>query len=395
MIDTDTALRLILERARPRPEVEVPLAEALGLTLAAPIRADRDYPPFARAMMDGYAVKLSHAGSTIPVHGEVAAGDPNPGALFDDACVEIMTGARCPEGTEAVVKKEEVTRTGESVHLPAGIAPGQNVSARGEEIAAGEVGAAAGTAVTPITVALAASFGHSSLRVLRRPTVAIITTGSEVSDGPDLGPSQIRDSNGPMLAGMARAAGAADIEVLHAVDRPDDLALALRRAAGRDVIVLSGGVSAGRYDLVPSAVADTGATPVFHQVFQKPGKPLFFAAQGSSLIFGLPGTPLGSHLSFHLYVAPAIRLMMGHRHGLVWGRGVLAAPLEVRGARPKFLLARAELVDDSWQLTSMWRLGSSDLVAVVAANAYLRLRGGTQRLDAGAPVEFQWTAGAT
>ncbi len=394
MIDIDTALTLVREAARPRPAVELPLAECLGLTLAEPVRADRDYPPFVRAMMDGYAVRVADAGRTVAVVGEVAAGDPTARRLPAGGCVEIMTGAPCPEGTEAVVKKEDVERRGERVRLPAPVARGSHMVDRGAECSAGDVRLPAGTTVTPMAAGLAAAFGRARLRVVRRPTLAIVTTGSElVTDGGAVGPAQIRDSNATMLAGMARAAGLADIEVRHAVDTAESLATALAHARTRDLIVLSGGVSAGKYDLVPAAVERLGATPVFHKVRQKPGKPLLFATLGDNLVFGLPGTPLGSHLGFHRYVVPAARVMMGQRLPETWGHGLLTAPVETRGERDKFFLARAELARHTWQVTSVWGGSSSDMYSPAVANAYIHIPGGAQSLAAGAEVAFEWTVG--
>jgi len=396
MIDIDTALRLVKESASPRETVSLPLTEALGLTLAEPVRADREYPPFVRAMMDGYAIKLAHAGRTIPVTGEVAAGDPTAHLLPSDSCYEIMTGAPCPEGTEAVVMKEHVERSGNSVRLPDEVKANQHMVERGTECSAGDVRLPTGTVVTPMAVGLAATFGVAELRVVRQPTVAVITTGSElVVGGTAVGPSQIRDSNAPMLSGMARAAGIADIQVQHAIDTAEALATELGRAAGRDIIVLSGGVSAGKYDLVPRAVEDFGATPIFHKVRQKPGKPLLFATHGDTLVFGLPGTPLGSHLGFHRYVVPATRLMMGQRVPSTWGRGVLTEPIETRGERAKFYLSRAELDGHTWHVTSVWGGSSSNMYAPAAANAYLRIPGGDQSLPAGATVDFEWTVGGS
>ena len=397
MISDAEALRIVLEQARPRLAADVPIDEALGSVLAADIVADRDYPPFDRAMMDGYAVRLADAGWRVPVVGEVAAGQHRSEPLADGGCLAIMTGAPCPSGTEAVVQKERVQVRADDVDLPTPIEAGDNITTRGCECRAGAVVAASGAEVTPLVVAVASSVGRRTLRALAPPSLAIVTTGNEVVSTPGEPPfGAIRNSNGPMLEAMAQQLGVRDIQRAHALDDDESLAAALAQTAKADVVVLCGGVSAGKYDLVPGAVERAGACIRFHKVRQKPGKPMLFATKGAQLIFGLPGTPLGTHLGFFRYVSSAIRRLGGHavEIGHPLQQGTLRAPIQVRGQRAKHLLAAVRWDGTEWGLAPVTGRSSSDFFSPSAANAYVRVPAGSHTLDVGTAVPFEWTAPA-
>lgn len=392
MIDPDRALELVLSEAPASGRVaSLPVSEALGLTLAEEVHTDRDYPPFDRAMMDGYAVVAADAGKEVTLTGEVAAGQ-RPGVVVSPgSCVAVMTGAACPPGTEVVVTNEEVTRAGDRVHLPESLVPGRHVSPRGSECRAGSVVARAGTPLTPLAVAVLTTVGCVRVRVLAPPSVAVITTGDELVPADRLPDEvQIRDSNGPMLAALVQRAGLPAPLMLHAEDEMESLAIALQRAASADLVLLSGGVSAGRYDLVPAAIEAFGATPIFHKVTQKPGKPLLFAKRGDQLLFGMPGNPLSGHLCFSRYVVPVVRRIMGRADEPI-RQGRLSTTLEVSARRTLFIQARASFEEGEGEarLTPLLGKGSADIFAGLDANAYLRLPPGEHRLQPGAPVSFQ------
>lgn len=390
LLDPDRALELVLKHVPAGGTVELPLAEALGRTLAEPLLASCDQPPFAKAMMDGFAVCVTDAGAEVAVGGEVAAGSDVTAQVSPGVAVEIMTGAPCPPGTEAVVKVEDTERNGDRVRLPALIRPSQHLQTRGGFCVTGQEILPAGTLLSSVAVAGVASMGQPTVRVLRAPTVAIITTGDELgAPGSDIGEAQIFDSNGPMLTGQAWLAGAREVRRLHARDSLEALSEALEKASDVDVIVLTGGVSMGRYDLVPRAVEVAGGALVFHKVAQRPGKPLLFARRRDQLIFGLPGTPLGSHFGFHQFVSVAIRKLMGLSAVRERRVGTLTEGLSVRGNRTLFRLARAFRDCDHWRVDPLeWR-GSSDLFGPARSNCYLRFPPGEMRLEAGDEVSFE------
>jgi molybdopterin molybdotransferase len=396
MIDPDEALQLVLENVKPGEASWVPLDEACGLRLAQGVRADRDYPPFARAMMDGYAVRSEDAGLAVEIGAQVAAGQEAAVHVTAGCCVEIMTGAPCPPGTEAVIPKEQARRDGARVLLPEAIAAGDGIAAQGSECRAGSVVASPGERITPLVVAVLATVGVRTVCVLPRPSLAVITTGPElVPLDRQPSPVQIRDSNGPMLVAMARGMGLHSPLHLHADDAVGTIVRALERASDRAIVVLTGGVSEGAYDLVPKALETFGAELIFHKVRQKPGKPLLFARKKSQLFFGLPGNPLAAHLGFHRYVAAAVRRMTGEAPAPEPSRGRLAAPVRADGERTCFLLARArrDPADSTgWQVHPLNSATSADLFSPSGANGYLRVPPGESGLEAGAVVPFVWMA---
>jgi molybdopterin molybdotransferase len=390
LLDPDQALGLVLEHTPVGPVAERPLADAIGLWLAEDLLARLDQPPFGRALMDGFAVKVADAGRLVRVCGDAAAGRPAAAPVEPGTAIEIATGAPCPPGADAVVKLEEARREAGLVQLPERIAAGQHLQPAGELRRAGQAVVPAGTRVTPLVLAAALASGCPLGRLRSPPSLAVITTGDELRTAGDaLGGAEIPDSNGPMLCAMAGALGLGAPLRLHALDTPTALRAALEQAGDVDLLVLSGGVSVGKRDLVPGALAELGAQVVFHRVRQQPGKPLLFALRGRQLVFGLPGTPLGSHLGFHRYVTAAIRRSMGAPTLVAKQNGRLSRPLRTRGERTLFRLVRAELADDGWRLDPLrWR-GSSDLVGPALGNGYCRFDPGEHDLPAGARLEWE------
>ncbi len=396
MIDPDEALRLVLEAAAPLAPRDVPLGEACGLRLAQEVRADRDYPAFDRAMMDGYAVRSADGGRSVAVTGEVRAGMVSPVSVVEGRCLEIMTGAPCPAGADAVVPKEHARREGDRVQLPRAIAPGHHIAPQGSECPADRVVLVPGQTVTPLAVAVMASFGLRSVRVVPRPVLGTITTGSElVRADAEPGPAQIRDSNGPMLSAMTVDLGLARPLHLHADDRPEAIVHALGTLSDRDIVLLTGGVSVGNYDLVPDALRSYGAEVLFHKVRQKPGKPLLVARKGRQLVFGLPGNPLATHLCFHRYVTAAAAKMAGSRNVRQLVTGELSGPVSPKPGRTSFVPAVAAFVAGAgrWRVRPTPGLSSADIFGSCRANCYLHVPPGSAAVAAGECLAFSWIAG--
>ncbi|NLY02906.1 MAG: molybdopterin molybdotransferase MoeA [Rhodopirellula sp.] len=397
MISPQDALQCVLAVAACLDARVVPLDDACGLRLAEEVRADRAYPPFPRAMMDGYAVCVADAGRTAEVVGEVAAGQAAGPPVEEGKCAAIMTGAVCPPGTEAVVQKEHVRREGDLVQLPETIAVGGHIAAVGSECPAGSPVLKPGDTITPLAIAVMASFGMESVSVRPAASLAIITTGGElVSVGEAIQPHLIRDSNGPMLSALARRMGLDRPLAMHVEDRLNAILAALEQAAQRDVVLLTGGVSVGDYDLVPEALRQFGAEVLFHKVRQKPGKPLLLARRGRQLIFGLPGNPLACHLGFSRYVAAAIRVMQGLPPAPQPLEGRLTGPVSYRGSRTYFGLARAERMpaaSNLWDVTPLCGVSSADLFATCRANCYIEVPAGVAEIPPSEIVRFTWIPG--
>ncbi len=393
-IAPDTALELVLSEARIGPSHTVSLLDSLGRILAETVVADRDYPPFDRAMMDGYAIRMADAGRRVSIVGEVAAGQPSSLSLEPGTCVAIMTGAACPAGTEAVEMKERVQREGDIVSLPADIKKDQHLVRKGEERKKGTIVLDRGTEITPIGIAALASVGQKQISVFPPPRLAVITTGRElVLNNAEPQPHTIRDSNGVMLAAQITQLGLPEPLVMHAEDTAESLASALRRISDADIILFTGGVSMGRYDLVPDAVRDYGATTIFHRVTQKPGKPLLFAKTDRALIFGLPGNPLSTHFCFHRYVAAVIKKGMGKSPTRFSGRARLTEDLTVESDRTLFLQGRVERNGDELQLFPRSGRGFADFFSATDCTVYMRFPPGRHHLSVNAEVDFEWLDG--
>jgi molybdenum cofactor synthesis domain-containing protein len=394
MIGPDEALQLVVNAASVRPTRQIPLEEAWGRCLAEEVVADRAYPPFARAMMDGFAVRVEDAGRSVEVVGQLPAGCTCDRELRPGQCLEIMTGAPCPPSVEAVVPKEVVERSGACVALPEEVARGANIAGVGSECGQGQRVLAPGDILTPLAIAVLASFGCTTVCVVPRPRLGVITTGAElIPAGQELQSGQIRDSNGPMLLAMIGELGCERPRYLHAADSREAICAALTQMADRDIVLLSGGVSVGTYDLVPDALAQYGAEVVFHKVRQKPGKPLLVAQKGDQLLFGLPGNPLACHLGFHRYVAAAVRKMEGKPALARPLFGELAAPIAAKGGRTHFVPARARYAPDAsggWHLEVLPGVSSADIFTGCHANCYVEVRPGERPVEAGASLPFTW-----
>ncbi|MDT7687409.1 MAG: molybdopterin molybdotransferase [Acidobacteriota bacterium] len=400
MIPVTKAISIILEKAEPLEAESVPLEEALGRVLAEEVFADTDLPPFDRAQMDGYAVRsvdLGAAPSRLRIVGEAAAGSGWRGTLRAGEAVRIMTGAPLPSGADSV-QQVELTREsddGALVEIERATEPGQFYVTRGSEIRAGQRVLEEGEEITAARLAVLASFGCARVRVRRRPRVAVLATGTElVQVGERPGLDQIRDSNSYSLAAYAQLAGAEVERLPFAGDDPGLLQKEISEAASRaDVLVLSGGVSMGRYDFTKTALRALGAEVFFERVALRPGKPTVFArlpVKRGTLVFGLPGNPVSVSVTFNLFVRAALRAMQGLRRApaLAEETAVLSRPTKAAAERASYLPA-ALSTDDAGRLMAeplKWG-GSSDFVAFAHASALVIIPAGAGTLEAGSVVK--------
>ena len=351
MIPVAEAVRIVLNETEPLETERVALREAPGRVLAEPVVADTDLPPFDRAQMDGYAVRsadLARVPARLRVVGEAAAGRGWRGTLGAGEAVRIMTGAPLPSGADGV-QQVELTREsegGDEVEIMRATAPGQFFVPRASEIKRGEVVLSAGEEVGAAGVAALASFGYAEVSVRRRPRVAVLATGTElvrVDERP--GADQIRDSNTYSLAAYAALAGAVVEQMPFAGDEPELLQSLIAEASARaDVVVLSGGVSMGRYDFTKASIRALGAEVFFERVALRPGKPSVFArlpGAKQTLLFGLPGNPVSVSVTFNLFARTALRAMQGALEPLLREeRGVLSRPARGTVERTSYLPAR-------------------------------------------------------
>jgi molybdopterin molybdotransferase len=346
LISVGRALELIGEHATALPASAHPLLEAVGLVLAEPVAADCDAPPFDKALVDGYAVRssdLAREVSRLRIVGVLHAGRTASRAIGPGEALRIMTGAPIPPGADTVVMHERTHVEGDYVIVEeVASRPGQNILPRGREARAGAVVLASGSILTAARLGVAASFGRTTILAVPRPRVAVVATGDElVEPGQAPGPGQIRNSSSTTLAGLVLQAGSRPRVLPIAPDEPAALAAVFAKGLESDVLVISGGVSVGSHDLVPEVLESLGVTRVFHKVRIKPGKPIWFGVKSKgegrpgTLVFGLPGNPVGSLVGFLVFVRAALAGLAG-RWGEAQGRArlPLAGPFVHRGDRP-------------------------------------------------------------
>ena len=394
MITVAQALEIIAGNARPGPAEPVPLGDALGRVLAADIRSDVDWPPFDTSAMDGYAVRVSDAarpGTLLPERpGAVLAGDALPEPLSPGEAVRVMTGAPLPAGAEAVIPVEHARREDGRVLFDAAPVPGAHLRRRGESVRAGSLLVPAGRRLTPGDVALAALGGADPATVVARPRVTVAATGNElVSAGETPRPGQIRDSNGPMLLALCRARGWPTRQRPRIADDEAGLA-SLFASAGveEDVLVTSGGVSAGDLDLLPEAARREGFQILFHRVSIRPGKPIAFGRRNETLWFGLPGNPVSSSVCFHLFVRFALDRLEGDpAPGAPRACARLARGLPRGESRETYRDGKLSNDAGVLRVEPLVSAGSHDLAAHARADALIRIPAGAQALPAGSEVE--------
>jgi len=366
----------------------VGLASVFGLVLAQEIRTDRDYPPFDRAARDGYAVRSGEAreGADLVCVGEIKAGDMPPEFPGAGKCLQIMTGAAVPAGADAVVMIEYTKRDGEAVRFARGAHAGLNIVRRGSEAKAGQVVLRAGMRVGYAEMALAAQVGAGELECFKRPRVAILSTGDEIvpiEQAP--GAFQIRNSNVVSMGAQVRLAGGEPVVIATAADREEDLRDKISLGLREDILILSGGVSMGKYDLVEKVLGEMGAEFFFDAVAIRPGKPAVFAMCQGKPVFGLPGNPLSTMVTFELFVVPAIDLRSGAAaRALPFVQATLAADLNEKAGMTHFLPAcvewpdgvgnanndRAGAIEVGLVKALRWQ-GSGDIAAMAKANCFL------------------------
>jgi molybdopterin molybdotransferase len=380
MLSYSEARRKVIEVARsalrPVLRTHVEIEQAFGRILATPVLADRDYPPFDRSTRDGFAIRSADAqnrGARLECIGELRAGGRFDETVQAGQCVEIMTGAALPSGADAVVMIEHTTREGRTITLDRPAKAGDHFVPRGTEARQGALLVAPKTRLGYAEMALAAQAGATRLEVFTAPRVAILSTGDEVVDARSApGPLQVRNSNGISIEILARTGGAETVQLGNAPDEKVALRALIERGLEHDILVLSGGVSMGKYDLVEQVLADLGAEFHFTGVEIRPGRPAVFATCRNKLVFGLPGNPVSTMVTFELFVLPAIDVLNGGEpRPLPVFRAKLATPVREKGPITHFLPARIEWEGREARVTQLPWQGSGDIVALALANGFL------------------------
>ncbi len=374
LLPVEEALARLLAGIAPLEAEPVPLADALGRVLAADIAARLTQPPFPASAMDGYAVRASDArkDSTLHVVGASRAGERFNGTIGPGETVRIFTGAPVPDGADAVLIQENAESGGSTIRVIEALEPGQVIRPAGLEFREGDTLLQSTRRLDPRALALAASMGHGSLPVRRRPRVAILSNGDElVPPGTPPGPDQIVSSNGVGLAALVREAGGEPVDLGIAPDRKEAIGAFVDRATGAEILVVVGGASVGDHDLVQTALAERGMVVDFWKIAMRPGKPMMVGKLGPMRVLGLPGNPVSALVCGHIFLKPLIRIMLGLRPQNDLGIATLAAPMAENDVRQDYVRASMRVVHGKRLVTPFGRQDSSMLATLAMADALI------------------------
>jgi len=413
MLSIEQALERCLGTVPPVSTEEVALHDAYGRILAEDVHAVSPLPPWDNSAMDGFAVRAadtadansgdgdidpcaeqevsSAGGPWLDITETIPAGQVGQKTIGPGQAARIMTGAPVPEGTTAIVMREHATAAADRVQIHQAAAAGAHIRRRGEDVQAGQLVLSKGQTLSPSAVGLAASVGRSHLTVAVRPTVGIVATGDElVADGKPLGPGQIYSSNTAALVGLVRAAGAIAIDCGIAPDTLDGTRAAFERASAADLIISTGGVSVGDFDVVKDAMAELGAEMQFWKVRMKPGKPLALGIIGSTPAFGLPGNPVSAQVGFLQFVRPWIQAAMGSTEPyLPVIEAQIAHSYTKRPGRAELVRVVLQQGPDGWTVRTTGGQGSGSQTSMAAADGLMMVDVDTAEILAGDTVRVQ------
>jgi len=397
-VGVEQALDIVLGSVSALDGESRPLLECLGAVLAEDVAADMDIPPFDNSAMDGYAVQASDTSAASPdepvalrVTADLPAGYLPRGMLRPGEAVRIMTGAPLPPGADAVVRTEDVRRLDDTILVSNPVRPGDDIRRAGEDVARGEVILRQGTVIRPAEVGMLATLGRVQALVVRKPRVAVLTTGDElVAPDEPVAPGKIRNSNLYSISAQVKACGGEPILLGVARDTADELESKIRRGmAEADMLLTSGGVSVGDYDVVKTVLGRVGEI-LFWKVKMRPGSPVTFGRIQDKPMFGLPGNPSASMVAFEQFVRPAILKMAGHsklRRRQV--QAILEEAVKNRPGVRNFLRAVATKQNGEWRVRPAGAQGSGILRTMVRANALLVVPETVSRMQPGERATVQ------
>ncbi|MBN2845560.1 MAG: molybdopterin molybdotransferase MoeA [Deltaproteobacteria bacterium] len=382
MIRVEEALNHILNSVSPLDLEKTDILNALGRVIGEDIYAGRNIPPKDNSAMDGYALKSedikgasADAPAIVETIEDIPAGYLSQKTIGPGQAARIMTGAYVPEGADTVVKVEDTDRDGNRVRIFVESPRGENIRYSGEDVKVGDLVISKGKTVGPAEVGMLASLGRSFIKVYQKPLVAIIATGDEIADiDEDISEGKIISSNSYSLHAQIRECGAVALQTGIAKDRKENLIAAFRATLRADVIISSGGVSVGDYDYVKDVMAEMGTNIEFWQVAQRPGKPLAFGTMEGKLVFGLPGNPVSSMITFEEYVRPALLKMMGREE--IFRRTIkatLTEDIKKKGGLKHFIRALVEKDGEKFTVSTTGEQGSGILKSMVLANGIIVL----------------------
>lgn len=376
MIQYKEALKDILKNASPLPAEKIAIENSVGRILKEDIYSMLEMPPFDKAAMDGYAVRALDAKDapvTLKCVGLIQAGQGFKRKLKQGECVKIMTGAPMPDGSNSVVMIENTRQKMGCVEALEAVKTGENVCAKGEDFRRKDMVCKKGREISSSDVAVFAAVGRHSVKAAKKPEVAILNTGGEIiQPGASLSRNKIFNSNGPMLQALLKSDGIESCFLGIARDNIRELKSAIKEGLKKDVLLVSGGVSMGDYDLVPEVLASLGVRKIFHKVNVKPGKPLFFGTKNKTLVFGIPGNPVSNFLSYLIFVRPALYKMMGYPYCKPeFKEGLIEKKFDTKTGRKHFVLVKITKKENQYHLAPVASHGSADIIALSKADGFM------------------------
>ena len=376
MITFEEAMETVLRNAKPLPAAQVRIEDAVGRVLLEELRSGIDMPPFNKSAVDGYAIRSAEAAQPLRNVGLILAGDVFKGKVLPGQCVKIMTGAPVPPWADSVVMVEDSAEKDGFVIFTKAPGKGENICRRGEDIKKGTRILARGTVLSLSHIAVMAAIGRSHVKAGALPQVSLINTGGElIPPGRSLRGNSIYNSNGPMLSAMLKSDGI-NAEPVIVRDEPRGLKAAFTKGLKADIMLISGGVSMGDFDLVPGTLKSLGVKCLFHKVRVRPGKPMFFGVKGRKLVFGIPGNPLANFLAYLAYIRPAIRkLSCRPDYAPEFKTGVCSGKFEPKTPR-RALVLTAVGAETAYSLAEISNNGSADILALAAANGFTMVKEG-------------------
>ncbi len=399
MLAADKALEIILKETKLLSSGKTKLRKALHRTLAEDIEANENVPPFDNSAMDGFALRSidtktasSRKPKVLTLIGESRAGNVFHGIVEATQAVRVMTGGNIPKGADCVVPLEQVEMVDDkAIRVIAPAKVGAHIRRAGEDMPQGSVVLQKGERLTPAKLGVLASLGYSKVRVTSRPRVKIITTGDELVDtGRKLDEGQIRNSNRYVLAALVEEAGAEPEFVMSVPDKKKRICKVIAHSLDADILIVTGGVSVGKYDLVKDVLNELGVQTKFWKVNIKPGKPLFFGKRKKTLVFGLPGNPVSAHVTFLQFVRPAIRKMLGEKNSTeVKLNAVLDQPIVKTDSKRHFVRGIAQATNGVIHVGTTGTQSSGALSSMAKANCLIIVSEQASSLRKGSKVMIE------
>ena len=393
MITFEQALKHILDNTKELGVERVFAENAVGRVLMEDVYSKIEMPPFNKSAMDGYALKakdVKNAPVTLKNIGLIQAGQMFKKEIKRGECVKIMTGAAIPEGADAVVMVEKTQVLAKSIEIMSSVAKGENICAQGKDIQKGQRLLKARTVISTSDISVLASTGRQYVKVIQKPKVAVLNTGGEiVPAGHRLNNRQIYNSNGPQFLALLKSDRIDPSFLGIAKDEPNELKKAFQKGLEKDVLLISGGVSMGDYDLVPDVLKSLGVKTIFHGVKTKPGRPLLFGRRDNTIVFGVPGNPVSNFLAYYIYIRPALYKKQGYACCKPkFAEGIITESFRQAVGRRHFAPVKISKKGSQNYLTLVRAHGSADILALSKADGFMVVDENVSTVKAGSKIQF-------